>query len=282
MTAVALPSTFEALEDRYRIHAEIVAQTALRVGAGKAQDPVATDQPIMRDALGRPFLPGSSLKGALRSGLERVLRGLSSNRRQGLWACDLFADDGENVRCTATIEERLRKDRNAVDFHEILASHCTICGLFGSTLLGGRLFVHDLPVVKSDLTRTEIRDGVGINRDLRTAQAKIKYDTETVAPGTRFALEILLENPDDLQRALVLKALAMLHDGSILLGGMTSRGLGRVQLDHLKLERTNAERLLQGQGYEPREWDEAQTEASQTLAAHVAQQGGADSTLEDC
>jgi CRISPR/Cas system CSM-associated protein Csm3 (group 7 of RAMP superfamily) len=46
---------------------------------------------------------------------------------------------------------------------------------------------------------------------------------------------------------MVLKALALLHEGTILVGGLTSRGLGRVELaDGVSIERTNARLLLAG------------------------------------
>ncbi len=266
-----LLTTFEALERRECITANLVAVTGLRVGAGKANDPAATDQPIMRDALGRPFLPGSAIKGALRSGLERVLRGVAGARRGGLWSCDLFVDEStdEGRRCTVEIEERFKDKTSPPDSATVRAALCTICGLFGSSLFAGRFFVHDAPLVPGSMRRTEVRDGVGINRDLRTAQRGIKYDTETVPPGTAFRLEILLENANDLQRALVLQALHWLDDGLILLGGMTSRGLGRVRLEDPALASTDARRLLAGQSFEHHDWTATQAQANATLTEYL-------------
>ena len=270
--SATLISSFEALDRRDRITAKIVGVTGLRVGAGKAMDPIATDQPIMRDALGRPFLPGSAIKGALRSGLERVLRGVAGTRRHGLWSCDLFIDDIDDGthRCTAEFEALFKDKPSPPESATVRAALCTTCGLFGSSLFAGRLFVHDAPLVPGSMLRTEIRDGVGINRDLRIAQPKIKYDTETVPPGTAFRLEILLENANDLQRALVLQALHWLNDGLILLGGMTSRGLGRVRLEQPALASTDARRLLAGDGFEPHSWSDVQDQATTTLSNHLA------------
>jgi len=262
-------STFEALENRYRLTARVVAVTAMRVGAGKAQDPAATDQPIMRDAMGRPFLPGSAVKGALRSGLESVLRGLAGSQRRGLWSCDIFVDQGDHERCTIPFEPERGAAREAPDLNKVRETLCTTCGLFGSSYFAGRVFVHDLPLVDGSMLRTEVRDGVGINRDLRTAQDGIKYDTEVVPPGTQFALEILLENVSPLQRALLMQTLAFLDEGLIMLGGMTSRGLGRVRLEQQKIESTNAVRLLRGQGFETLDWPALQETAAATLEQSI-------------
>lgn len=235
-------SSFERLVNREHIRGELVAVTALRVGAGKSFDVAATDQPILRDARGQPFIPGSSLKGALRSALERILQGLDAGT---LDACDIFDDDH---RCTAKLEAKRKKDKEEgksedISFEDIRDTTCMVCGLFGSSLLAGRLFVHDLPVVDEE-ARSEIRDGVGIHRDLRTAQEGIKYDLEAVSPGTRFRLDLTLENANEVQVALTLKLLDLLDEGEVLLGGLTSRGLGRVRLDKLEIQHTDAAQLL--------------------------------------
>lgn len=257
-------SKFDRLTRRYRIAGLLVAETGLRVGAGKSVDVGTSDQPVIRDAVGRLFLPGSSLKGVLRSGLEAVLRGLD---HPGLRACDPFED-----ACTARLEER-RTDRRPITIEAVLEHICVVCGLFGSPLLAGRVFVADLPEAEGHGSRTEVRDGVGIHRDLRVAQTRpaVKYDTEVVPPGTAFRLEMILENVDDgVQLGLVLKALELLGAGEIRLGGLTSRGLGRVSLSDLRIERTDAARLLAGGGYEPLDYTAAQADAGDRLAKVLA------------
>lgn len=263
MSALAPPQTFESLRVRYRIRAELVALTGLRVGAGKSTDAAATDQPVIRDALGRPYIPGSSLKGVLRSGLEAVLRGVD-RRERGLWACDLFAEAGRCVGDSEGDEARFRRGE-AIGLDEVIERTCTACSLFGSSFLAGRLFVHDLP--RLDGAEPEVRDGVGIHRDLGNAAGAIKYDVEVVPPDTRFRLEMLLENVDTPRLALVLQALEMLHDGELLVGGMTSRGLGRVEVRERTLEKITAERLLLGEDFEALDYDNTFQAAKNELRA---------------
>lgn len=261
-------SSFDRLSERYRIEGLLVAETGLRVGAGKSVDVGTSVQPVIRDAVGRLFLPGSSLKGVLRSGLESVLRGLEI---PALHACDLFEDP-----CTKELEER-RRSGESVGIDDVLSKICIACGLFGSPFLAGRVFVADLPLAGDNSAQTEVRDGVGINRDLRVAQTRppVKYDTEVVPPGTAFRLEMILENIDDsMQLGLVLKALELLATGEVRLGGLTSRGLGRVSLRELRLSRTDAARLLAGRGYEPLDYAVAQADAGDRLAKVVATEEG--------
>jgi len=42
----------------------------MHIGAGKSADLACSDLPVMRDAVGRPLLPGSSLRGVLRAGID--------------------------------------------------------------------------------------------------------------------------------------------------------------------------------------------------------------------
>lgn len=261
------PSSFERLERRYRLRAELVTVTGFRVGAGKRFEAAATDQPVIRDALGRPYLPGSSLKGALRSGLESVLRGLGHDE---LRACELFDDP-----CVSELQDRAKKGET-IAIEEVQGALCPVCGLFGSTFLAGRVFVHDLPIEEGSARPPEVRDGVGINRDLRTAQGQIKYDFEVLSPGTHFRLEMLLENVDEVQLALALKALELLHQGQILVGGLTSRGLGRLRVDAPELARTDPKRLLTGADYEALDYAEAQRQASDCLADILVPGGNGD------
>ena len=252
-------SKFDRLSKRYRVEGLLISETGLRVGAGKSVDVGTSDQPVIRDGLNRLFLPGSSLKGVLRSGLETVLRGLG---HEGLDACDPFVD-----ACTAGLERR-RKAGATIEIDAVLSTVCAVCGLFGSPFLAGRVFVADLPLAEGHGSRTEVRDGVGIHRDLRVAQTSpaVKYDHEVVPAGTTFRLEMILENVDEpVQLALVLKALDLLATGEIRLGGLTSRGLGRVKLEDLHLEATDARRLLAGQGYEALDYAAAQAEAEKSL-----------------
>lgn len=59
------------LRSRYLITGRLVMDTALHIGGGREASTV-TDSPVVRDATGEPFIPGSSLKGAFRAAVERL------------------------------------------------------------------------------------------------------------------------------------------------------------------------------------------------------------------
>ena len=267
MSGIPNPYSFEKLRVRYRLRADLVARTGLRVGAGKSFDAAATDQPVIRDALGYPYIPGSSLKGALRSGLESILRGLDLDEA-GVWACNLF-EDGPRCIGDAKKDEERQKRNQPIPLEEVLERTCTACSLFGSSFLAGRIFISDL--FRASGAPTELRDGVGLDRDLGTASPGIKYDVEVVPAGTCFKLEVLIENVDQVRLALALQALELLDEGEILLGGMSSRGLGRVKLENCSLERTDPTRLLnlEGNRYEALDYGATLKESRAELLLHI-------------
>lgn len=188
---------------------ELEAVTGVRVGAGRATAAEATDAPLLRDPENRPLIPGSSLKGSLRSAAERLLRPLGS----GL-ACDVVAD-----RCLADV-------RGREPSCEELKSLCSTCRLFGNPFLAGRLIVGDL-VGESE--RTVVRDGVAIDRRELKQAGTFKYDYEVAAPGSRFSGRIRIDDPACYEVGLVLTLLDLVDQGLVTLGGGASRGLGRLR-----------------------------------------------------
>jgi CRISPR-associated protein Csm3 len=55
------------------LEGELQCETGLHVGAGKGSLEIGgSDNPVAKDAFGRPYIPGSSLRGKIRSLLEQV------------------------------------------------------------------------------------------------------------------------------------------------------------------------------------------------------------------
>jgi CRISPR-associated RAMP protein (TIGR02581 family) len=70
---------FDTFKNRLEITGKLTTITALRISAGRSTEPIGTDLPVIKDALGQPLIPGSSFKGALRSRLESFLRGIDDS-----------------------------------------------------------------------------------------------------------------------------------------------------------------------------------------------------------
>jgi CRISPR-associated RAMP protein (TIGR02581 family) len=167
------------------------------------------------------YLPGSSIKGVLRSHAERIARTLRMPS-----ACDPFSKEGETMFCGERFEQRKKQSKEQLGSSEIYSQSCPICKLFGSTWYAGRLATSDAYSIGT-APRPESRDGVGIDRFTGGASRGAKFDLEVITGGT-FETEIHLRNIELWQLGLVGFLLQDLKDGLIRIGMGKSRGLGKV------------------------------------------------------
>jgi len=246
---------WDTFKSRLEITAELVAETGLRVGmGGEAAEPTASDLPLIKDAQGNPFIPGSSLRGVLRSHVERIVRTLENKGRRGRGACHPVDEkswcirrgkclqDGETYDPTKYYEtigiEDLREgaadDEEFAEF--VINESCRVCQVFGSPWLASRVKVADLHLIGE--ATVEVRDGVAIHREKETVAHK--YDFETVPAGTRFQLRIIAENLEEEERGLLWLGIRELERGRIYVGGFKGRGLGQVKLEKLEVKGVEA------------------------------------------
>lgn len=230
-------ATWETFESRFVITARLVAATALRVGAGgeEAAQPAASDLPVILGAEDRPFIPGASLRGVMRSQIERVVRTLEPTPGNGHGACNPVVEREwcitSDVMSTLRQQARRQDDPDRWLAGQVWERSCRVCKVFGSPWLASRVRIVDLPLSNGSDGRIERRDGVSIHREKETVQNK--YDFEVVPAGTAFDLRITLENLEPAERGLVWLGLQELNDGHVLLGGFKGRGLGRAELRDL-------------------------------------------------
>ncbi|WP_165175748.1 type III-A CRISPR-associated RAMP protein Csm3 [Desulfovibrio sp. ZJ369] len=203
-------------------------RTGLHIGAGKETVEIGgLDQPIVKDPLsGAPYIPGSSLKGKMRSLLEvGIVMGTNPETRKCI-------TKGAPCGCG-------RAD-------------CPVCVLFGAHNDPGkcdpklgptRLLVRDAMLCKEDRKRfaagqlsMEIKYENTINRVNGTAEHP--RPLERVPAGVAFELSIALkvfehDDADELAQWLF-KALRLVELDA--LGGGSSRGNGQVAFEDLALD----------------------------------------------
>jgi CRISPR-associated RAMP protein (TIGR02581 family) len=184
---------FDTFKNRLELTGTLQTVTALRISAGRSTEPIGSDLPVIKDALGRPFIPGSSFKGALRSRLESFLRGIVGSNRK-LVANPAIEDEWS---ITAT-EMRALKQNNTTDealTAAILQQTDLISHLFGSPWIASKFQVRDLTVLpKHWFGQYQERDGVAIDRDTETAAEGKLYDFQVVPAGTPFEFKAVVEN----------------------------------------------------------------------------------------
>lgn len=236
------------LRVRYSLEADLVCDTALHVGTGEMTSALSTNEmAVLRDPVGRPYIPGSSFRGALRSGLEALLRGLGL---PGERVCDPFLKETDlpELSCSERVKAAREKEgeitSEARAFELAAEKSCEICRLFGHSFLASRVHFSDLVLNAGQSPEAYVRDGVGLDRDLRTAAKGILYSFEALPPGITFRLRGELENPEDHEIGLILVGLNLFKDGHITLGGKTARGLGWVHVENIVLTRRTAADLF--------------------------------------
>jgi CRISPR-associated RAMP protein (TIGR02581 family) len=236
--------SFAALKNRLTVRGTLIAETGLRIGAGRDTEVTGNDLPVLRDVLDRPFLPGASLKGVLRAQAEGLVRALDEKA-----ARDLNEIETHQSKKVTPLKEKYQQARIRGDDNwdhklteEIVEASTPVEQTFGAPWLAGRLFVKDAHVVEDYwFGQYEVRNGVAINRDTETQQGGFLYDYEVVPAGSRFQFELVLENAEPWQLGMVWLLLKPWRRGDIQVGGFRTRGLGYVRLEEPEGETTYSE-----------------------------------------
>ena len=223
--------TFAELKNRYVVECVLASEAALHVGSGESSS--VADSAALRQA-GRALIPGSSMRGALRALLERIV--VSLGAPSDVKPCVLFAGPEALAGLGLQGVGCLSLDP---DFHKLTAKEqekklfsdkpvlCDLCQLFGSTVMAGRLKTLDAVPAETVFT---VRHGVGINRDTHTAQEHIKYEFEVAEKGPAYAFRMEIENATERDFALLHILLAEMKQG-FSAGGKKNQGLGRLRLE---------------------------------------------------
>lgn len=105
--------SFARLSNRLLLRGTLVALTALRIGAGRSTSISGSDLPVLRDAAGRPFIPGASLKGALRARAEALIRAAAQPRQSVAFS------DIEQLANTIKTEREQRAEPNSEEIGDV-------------------------------------------------------------------------------------------------------------------------------------------------------------------
>lgn len=168
----------------------------------------------------RFYLPGSSVRGVLRSAAERLI-----GRWQPAWvrASEPFQNQAQHWVLAQRDAERVLE---GADIYRM-------CGpierCFGHTALRGRWRIGDAWMVNERAAQVVVRDGVGIDRRTGAAANNVKFQFEAITGGV-FETTMTLVNYELWQPGLLAHLLAAIDAGDIRLGYGTRRGLGHVRL----------------------------------------------------
>lgn len=273
---------FASFKNRTIIAGKVKLLTALHIGRGQSLEPVGTDQPVVKDLVGKPFIPGSSFKGLLRSTAERLATTLYGGDTNIIEPCFITDEKGKCISCEEEFKvekdnlERFKNRKPDSPTTKEIAEWfwdklCPVCRLFGSPHFSSKIAIKDLTVDgKTWFEHFEIRDGVAIDRGTETASEGKLYDFEVVPAGVEFDLNLVLDNAEEKDLGLLYLALADFERGNVFIGGSKTKGLGNVELRYTNIEEIDegnlVDYLLDGKGKiykskeKPAELEDAESE----------------------
>jgi len=218
---------------QFAIHGVIALKSGTRIGGSDDVLQIGgTELTCIKDPMtGRPYIPGSSLKGKMRSELEKCLGKASGPKL--------------NEPCNCILQS------------------CPVCRVFGPhkntkhSLGPTRIRVYDAPLLSDDF-KIELKTE---STNLRTTGGADNPRTlERVAPGARFRLRIDIDEYDldkdfpyenaegeevkggPALLAVVDHCLDMLEKKGI--GAGTGKGYGEISIEDLRLEELKRKRLI--------------------------------------
>ncbi|XHX78419.1 MAG: RAMP superfamily CRISPR-associated protein [Stenomitos frigidus ULC029] len=210
------------LVNQCTIHLSLIPQGPILIKSGRqGADPTKADMEFVEtyhQGEKTIYLPGSSLKGAIRAHAERIVRTVGSDRpNQGtIWAND----------STGRENNHLRDKSGGVAVYK--ASSFTE-QMFGNTSLASRIRIEDAYSTISPVI--EERNGVAIDRMLGSAANSALFNYQVCTSGT-FATRIHLKNFSLAQLGLIGLVLRDLNEGWFAIGFGKSRGLGNVSVEY--------------------------------------------------
>jgi CRISPR/Cas system CSM-associated protein Csm3 (group 7 of RAMP superfamily) len=198
------------------------------------------------------YIPGSSIKGVLRTRAEKIIRTLNFYRDyttleeaeanadtypDRITACAITHanDDDSNLEACFGEPEKQKQASKKLPY-QLYEGSCVTCRLFGNAMMRGRLTCSEAVTVQN-LT-PKLFDHVAIDRFTGGAADAKKFDTRPLMPVTNastltndqaFTFKIHLERPELWMIGLLGHLLKDLNSGDIRIGHATRRGYGRVR-----------------------------------------------------
>jgi CRISPR-associated RAMP protein (TIGR02581 family) len=209
---------FHELKSLIKVTGRFENRTPLRVGVGR-EAPVESkvDLAVFR-VNGRPVIPGSSLKGVMRSYAEMLERSKGNANIHNPW------------------------DDKAAEEEERNGSFCIICGIFGNTRLASHLRVYDSTPLDSGGEITFIKPGISIDRDFGSVRQHGLFYEEFVKPNVEWDLRldiinirVSLDSPDE-RGKLLWSLLQDFKSNGIQVGARKTIGAGLIKLKEAKFE----------------------------------------------
>lgn len=238
---------------KYILEGSIVCRTGLHIGGSTTGLEIGgLDNPVIKDPLtDQPLIPGSSLKGKLRSLTEWYFGLIEAHKKHGgfqAYSCDDLKNDPPESETPE--HDRWQKALILARIYGPASDDSKVRSVAGPT----RLTVRDSFLTKMSENKLQKILGQGSFTEVKTENALDRVTSEAnprpverVPAGSEFALKLIMDRfdkDDDRLFQHLFTAMSLLEHSS--LGGGGSRGSGQVAFRELKLTWRSAESYASG------------------------------------
>jgi len=226
----------------------IKAEEPLRIGVGREETPWGlSDLPVIRiretsKGIETPYIPGSSLKGVLRSTAEATARlhNIKPEPCSGLTqdSCMKKHIQALGSKLEDIIKNTIKEDEDKA-LQYINEYACLLCKIFGATSYRSKVYLCDaypfdssgriLPVAVG------VKSGIAIDRTTGAAAPGALYNVEYISPGSMFFFKVVAYNLPNYALALLLNSIQAIDNGYVRLGGFKSRGFGKATINQKRM-----------------------------------------------
>jgi len=217
-----------------KIEGVIIVKDPLVIASGDSKKNIADLTPYIVPIKGVdvPCIPGSSLKGVIRSEVEYLLKEAHKDH-SGIDCCNIIdyrnSCGGKNNR---RIQRIMKDTRRNEELESILSKFCYACQLFGSPNYKGRVRLSDsFPVDNYSSYNLEKLHGIAIDRLSGENSPGSLYSIQYISPGSIFSFRLSGINLTTQQIGLLFASLYRLHWGYRRLGGFGTKGFGKIKLN---------------------------------------------------
>lgn len=256
--------------NRIRIDLNLTTISPLHIGSGdtttrrglkKSDDSneLVLIDAVQTDFSGKPYIPGSTIKGNIRNWLLNVFRMLNKNGDDTKSDTIAWNRDFEE----SDFKTEYEKQKDQIIF---MKEHASILErLFGTSFSNSKLDFWDAPCATNSNSLqpdghmpheesapfwsknrlTYITQSVVIDPETGTAAEKKLYHFELVPKGVTFKMTICGQNIDNMELGLLLFALKAFKSEiwPVTMGAMTGRGYGRFDYNDIKIYMLNNENI---------------------------------------
>jgi CRISPR/Cas system CSM-associated protein Csm3 (group 7 of RAMP superfamily) len=238
-----LVKTGYTTEVRSNVGSQRRQQEGLQLDWSEEMQEFPVDAGFCLDAQGKAYIPGSSVRGTLRSHVERIVRTIMVERLDEMTANHAAWDLMQAQDKGQQFSERETYDENDIE--------CLVSRVFGFSALGGRILFSDAVPLDTDTFEAgrKLLDHVALDRFTGSAADKRKFNSRPYFPpapshelGSNGDLqcEVELYDFEPWHLGMLLLMLRDLRLGRITLGYGKNKGFGKVRLEQVEVEALTA------------------------------------------